>query len=218
MSERNEAFGKFPKDPHITLNQVRHKDRYTIFEKDGGKRAVAGVANFNINIREWIQWALDTGLITIEDPSVTCDNLAECLLLINGLNTTVIGSGSIATPWIISGYGIEPTLNANEYRVTRPDGTTFLMSSMGQRRRVKEHLTYLIINDSQQSFPAPLPGGAFQLSTDYYLVVSQGQIMAEGFGEFEWQRIGNNIVFTDPFVANPGDDQRIDIYYEYEVP
>lgn len=218
MPERNELFGKFPENPHITLNAARSKDRHVIFPEQGGKRVLGGPANYNISLKDWIQWAIDTGLITINDPSVTCDNLAECLLLISGLNTSVNGSGSIANPWIVSGYGVEPAPVAGQFRVTRPDGTTFIINTVSSMRRVKDHVKYLIVEDSQQEFPVPLPPGAIQLSTDYYQVYSQGQLLAEGFGEFEWQRIGTNIEITDPIIAAPGDPQRIDIYYEYDLP
>jgi len=213
----NDQFDKFPRDPQLTLNQARSKERYTIFQNQGGKRALAGVANYNISLRDWIQYAIDKGWIII-DPNLDCDDFAACLLLVDGLNIQIDGSGAIATPWIVSGYGIEPTANENEYRVTRPNGSTFLFTGLSPgSRRVKDHAQFKFSNTSQQNFAVPLPALATPLSTSYYTVFVQGQLMSEGTGDFEWQLINDEIVFDQPIVATPGDPQRVDIYYEYTL-
>lgn len=56
----------FPKNPQVPIDNSRSKKLLTQFpEKYGGQRSLGGLSNYNIGLRDWIQWAVDNEIIDL---------------------------------------------------------------------------------------------------------------------------------------------------------
>lgn len=115
---RSNSYLNYPTKVYITLNESRNKERHTIFpNSQGGKKTLAGVANYNVELGQWINWAIREGIIDekianpcecdeVEIPDVLFKNCGNVLSCINtNLDISTPGSGAI---------------NIN---FTKPDGT-----------------------------------------------------------------------------------------------